>query len=345
MPLLSQPLMQITDVTGAPLAFAEAYFYLTGTTDPVDVFADGDLTVPRTWPVVADDQGIFPSIYFNAEQLLRMKVVINGGDLATPLLDIDPVNTLFEVYASNLADGAIEEKLGYVPVDPANASFSAPARLTFTPTELNVDDVGFRGTPVFIRNVDYTLELEASGGQLVKDSTATPTWTIPPSAFPLGHWFEVYIDNASGSVTLARGAGVQLVGADDDDNEDKILPPLFKGRCTQVASNRWVLDPDPAPPADLSANGYFKLANGYIRQWGTYTGNLSGDATRAVAFPIPFPNACFGAQVTAHINGASITADMSAVIKAPPITTGFDVYVSGPGSEVINGFTWEAWGR
>ena len=345
MPLLSQPFMQPVDIAGVPLAFAEAYFYLEDTTDPVDVFADAGLTVPRTWPVVADDQGIFPSIFFDGNQLIRMKLIVAGGDLATPLFDISPVNTLFEVFASNLADNAIQEKLGYNPVDPANAVFTAPARLNFVATELNIDDVGLRGTPPVIKNVDYTVDLEASGGLLIKDDATTPTWTIPPNKFPLGHWFDIYIDNDTGSVTLTRGVGVTLLGADDATNEDKVIPPLYKGRCTQVASDQWVLDPDPAPPADLSANGYFKLPNGYIRQWGTYTGNLNGDSTRAVAFPIPFPNTCLGASVTALQNGVSTTADMSANVKAAPITTGFDVYVSGQSGEVINGFIWEAWGR
>lgn len=345
MPLLQQPVMQLSRFNGVPWPFAKAYFYKTGTTDPVEVFADSDLTVARTWPVVADDAGIFPAIYFDGNILIRLKLVADDGDLANPLLDIDPVNTLFEVYASNIADGAIEEKLGFTPVNPASATFTGNARLSFVPVELNVDDVGYRGTPQNIKNTDVTLGLDVSANMVTKDDGGSYVWTIPPDQFPVGHWMDIVLDNDAGTVTLTRGVGVSLVGADDSTNQDKVLPALYTGRLRQIASNRWQLDPNPSPPADLSANGYFKLPNGYIRQWGTYNGNLNGDATRAVAFPIPFPASCLGAQVTPIVNGASNTADMSAAIKAAPSLTGFDVYVTGPNGEVINGFVWEAWGR
>jgi len=344
MSLLFQPYMQLSDANGLAMAFAEAYFYLTGTTDPVAVFADSDLTDEHTVPLVADDAGIFPAIYFDGTEVLRMKVVAADGDLGLPLLDIDPVNELFTVFAANIADGAIEEKLGYTPVDPANAVFTANARLNFVPTELNIDDIGFRGTPVTIKNAAYSIDFLDSGRLLVKDDNSTPTWTITKDIFPVGHWFDVHNSN-TGEVFLVRDDDVELRGADSSVDEDKELPPYYKGRVTQVVANEWVLDPNPTPATDLSVNGYFQLPNGYIRQWGKYTGVKLGDTTQEVTFPIPFPTACLGAGATAWMDGTpAITADMSVAVNAFDLTD-LTVYVSGPADEEIDGFYWEAWGH
>jgi len=344
MSLLTQPFMQLMDANGEAMAFAEAYFYLTGTTDPVDVFADADLTEPHTVPLVADDAGIFPAIYFDGADVIRMKVVAADGDLGLPLLDIDPVNELFTVFAANIADGAIEEKLGYTPVDPENAVFTANARLNFTPTELNVDDVGFRGNPVSVTNVNHTFAVEDSQYLITKDDTSTPTWTIPPDAFPVGHYFELYNGN-TGDITLERGVGVALRGAMDDTDENKTLPPYFRGRLQQVSSNDWVLSPDVPGDVDLSAAGYFILPNGYIRQWGKYTGAKLGDTTQAVVFPIEFPTAILGASVSGEMTGTPvITADMGVHVNVVS-TTGLTAYISGPADEQVDGFYWEAWGH
>lgn len=53
--------------------------------------------------------------------------------------------------------------------------------------------------------------------------------------------------------------------------------------------------------ASLTANGYQKLPNGFIMQWGTYTGTTD---TAVIPFPIPFPNACVSVQVTAGNSGS-----------------------------------------
>lgn len=344
MTLLNTPILQYMSADGNPLAFAKAYFYLTGTTDPVDTFADFDQTEAHTFPVVADSQGLFPAIYYDGSVLVRMKLVTATGDLVTPLLDVDPVNQLFSVTAASIEDGAIEEKLGYTPVDPSNAVFDANVRMDFEPEELNVDDVGYRGNPVRVTNVDHTFELADSQSLVVKDDTSEPVWTIPPDTFPIGHYIEIYSGN-TGDIDLVRGVGVTLRGALDDTNEDKVITPYFRGRLQQVASNDWVLSPDVPGDTDLSVNGYFILPNGYIRQWGTYTGDKAGDTTQAVTFPIPFPTACLGASATAIQSGSpNVSADMSTSINAKDLDD-MIVYISGPNGWSINGFHWEAWGH
>lgn len=48
--------------------------------------------------------------------------------------------------------------------------------------------------------------------------------------------------------------------------------------------------------ASLAVNGYQKFPSGLIHQWGTASVPLDGNLT--INFPIPFPNVCFGGQVT-----------------------------------------------
>lgn len=48
--------------------------------------------------------------------------------------------------------------------------------------------------------------------------------------------------------------------------------------------------------ASLATNGYQKYPSGLIQQWGTASVPLDGNLT--INFPIPFPNACFGGQVS-----------------------------------------------
>lgn len=344
MTLLNTPILQYADADGNPLAFAKLYFYLTGTTDPVDTFADFDRTEAHTFPVVADSQGLFPPIYYDGSVLVRMKLVTATGDLVTPLLDVDPVNQLFSVTAASIEDGAIEEKLGYTPVDPSNAVFDNNVRMDFEPAELNVDDVGYRGNPVRVTNVDHTFELADSQALVTKDDTSEPVWTIPPDTFPVGHYIEIYSGN-TGDIDLVRGVGVTLRGALDDTDENKVITPYFRGRLQQVASNDWVLSPDVPGDADLSVNGYFILPNGYIRQWGTYTGTLAGDTIQNVVFPIPFPTACLGASATVTLTGSPVnTSDVGAAINAFDLTD-LDIYITGPSTEDVNGFRWEAWGH
>lgn len=345
MSLLNSPILQFVSADGVPLRFAKAYLYLSGTNTPVDTFADVDQTEPHTFPVVADSQGIFPPIFYEGNVLVRMKLVTAEGDLVSPLLDVDPVNQLFMVYAPNIADGAIEEKLGYTPVDPANAIFTDNARMDFVPAELNVDDIGFRGNPVTIKNLNHTFALEDSQRLVMKDDSEEVDWTIPKDTFPIGHYFELWNGNSE-VINLMRATDVVLRAAGDSTDANRILQPYYRGRVQQVASNEWVLSPDTEGDASgvvLAENGYYIMPNGYIRQWGKYTGAIFGDASQAVIFPIAFPTACYGANVSG-IKGPGGSNDDASVMVDSISTSTVIAYCVGEASDQVAGFYWEAWG-
>lgn len=240
------PLLQMVDENGEPYAFALAYFYATGTTTPIEIYASADdVDDTLTNPVVADEKGLWPPIFIDSNTPARMVLVAAGGDLEDPLIDVDPVNTVISVGAANLEDGAIEGKLGYTPVNPANAIFTAQARMTIEdPLEvLHEDDMGFRCYPRIVKNVNYTLTLDDAGKLLQKDDTSTPTWTIPPQSdveFPNGSWIELLNVN-TGAVSIARGAGVELRIAGSSTNANVSLAAWGNARLLRYDTDKWLI--------------------------------------------------------------------------------------------------------
>lgn len=65
---ISWPLsrQQVLDADGRPHLVPRAYFYAAGTTDPLTVYGDPELTDALPWPVVADGFGRFPRVYLPA---------------------------------------------------------------------------------------------------------------------------------------------------------------------------------------------------------------------------------------------------------------------------------------
>ena len=92
---------------------------------------------------------------------------------------------------------------------------------------------------------------------------------------------------------------------------------------------------DPVEAVSLTANGYIKLANGLILQWGTNLVAMANYSVATVTFPIAFPNACFNVQLTARAVtpvGGGATLENGIKLNGVPTTTNFSVYVNWAGS-------------
>jgi hypothetical protein len=74
--------------TGAFAAGALAYFYTDNSTTPLIVYRDSTLTSPYTWPVVADNTGVFPPIYI-PYVTYRRRIVTADGVLISDAGNID----------------------------------------------------------------------------------------------------------------------------------------------------------------------------------------------------------------------------------------------------------------
>jgi len=97
-------------------------------------------------------------------------------------------------------------------------------------------------------------------------------------------------------------------------------------------------------PSLLSSNGYLKLPNGTILQWGTATTNASGVAT--VTWPLAFPTAALGAVCAANNSTAS---NAVANVGLLGITSGVFYGTNGNSGAVgvagVIGLYYWAWGK
>lgn len=64
--LAPNPVLQVFDINGDPLAGAKLFTFLTGTAVPSPIYHNSALTVPWTNPAIADAGGFFASIYMAA---------------------------------------------------------------------------------------------------------------------------------------------------------------------------------------------------------------------------------------------------------------------------------------
>lgn len=90
--------------------------------------------------------------------------------------------------------------------------------------------------------------------------------------------------------------------------------------------------------SSLGTNGYTRLPNGLILQWGV-TGNIGQDSSGSVTFPIAFPSAVYCITITGR-QGINTTSGGLDTISTQS-TTGFTIAHGGDGT---SSFYWMAIG-
>lgn len=94
------------DANADPYSGAKWYFYQSGTTTPIAVYADATLTTSLGSVVMADSAGRFVPIYLDPQSLYR--AVLKNSTGSATVSDIDPVNTdMISQLASNGGAGLI----------------------------------------------------------------------------------------------------------------------------------------------------------------------------------------------------------------------------------------------
>lgn len=86
------PFAQAVDATGIPRAGAKLYFYQSGTSEPLDTYADSTLSRPNENPVVADASGTWPAIFLAQQPYKAVLVDVDGDTIwaADPLAPFVP---------------------------------------------------------------------------------------------------------------------------------------------------------------------------------------------------------------------------------------------------------------
>lgn len=97
-----------------------------------------------------------------------------------------------------------------------------------------------------------------------------------------------------------------------------------------------------------TSNGYTKLPNGMILQWGTSSVPTANYAVQTITFPIAFPTACLNVQVcgrTPYYAGGAAYENSIKVNGVPTLTT-FQTYTNWSGTRAGDQFypTWVAVG-
>lgn len=137
--------------------------------------------------------------------------------------------------------------------------------------------------------------------------------------------------NPDGSGTLLNGSTLVMKVLADGT---VILPKIAAGSSANQPVNLGQF------ANSRSANGYQKLANGLILQWGVAMHGSADGTSINVTFPIPFPNACF----TVNANSTS-GAVIVGVMSFTTTTANFHAYNRVIGGIVGNTTLWFAIGH
>ena len=103
-------------------------------------------------------------------------------------------------------------------------------------------------------------------------------------------------------------------------------------------------------PAQKADNGYLKLPNGLILQWGKVASGWPGEGPYTVTFPIAFPNKCLNTQITVLSDGRKGSVNLDITIPVGTLKpTGFDAMFNamafqGSSAADLRGFYWFAIG-
>lgn len=139
--LITLPYRPVINVQGGFESGALLDVFLSETTDRISVYTDATLTVELTNPVVANAVGSFPPVYFDDENVVRVRVRNADGSLI-PGADIDPYFTDFasaEAAADAAAISATEANASAIAaaLSETNAGTSATAAATSASSAAN----------------------------------------------------------------------------------------------------------------------------------------------------------------------------------------------------------------
>jgi hypothetical protein len=124
--LITLPFRPVINTRGVLEPGALLDVFQAGTTTRINVFSDSDLSAALSNPVVANSSGVFPSVYWDNVQAVRVRVREADG---TVLGDADPylsdlalntlsVNTSINWLPSSTGDGTAAR--GFIDTSPAN---------------------------------------------------------------------------------------------------------------------------------------------------------------------------------------------------------------------------------
>jgi len=209
------------DLNGVPIYGAKAYFYAAGTTDPLTVYADADMTVPHPSPLVANGMGVWPQVFCDQPATVTVTdasdVVQSGypmtlaasvpaGDSAASGVSFNPtaeipatnVQEAIEQVQANLVEPLADFGLGVTGDGPLilniDATDTASGVYRVTGSTTGSFPVGVTAADVTMVEIWRSTAIEARmflyAGVMVYQRRLSTTWQV---------WREVIMPQASSS--------------------------------------------------------------------------------------------------------------------------------------------------
>ena len=228
---VNAPIFQAIGPNGVPYAGAKLYIYETGTTTLHTVYSDEALATPVANPIVADDSGVFASVFLSAATKFKMVLKdANGTTIQTrdPVYSVGVTDTIgaddvsYDNATSGLAATTVQDALDeIVTVTDHLDSTKAEASHTHTASAITdfseavddrVDALLTEGTGISLTYNDgaNTLTIATTGGTPdVQVFTSSGTWTKPAAATATSIVFvQMWSGGASGNTHSGGGEGV-----------------------------------------------------------------------------------------------------------------------------------------
>jgi hypothetical protein len=276
----------------------------------------------------------------NAQQKTRFAALRN---FLADLLGTDSANKA----AARTALGAVgltgDETIADVKTFLASPVLPTPARFDST-TKAATTAFVQRALGNYQGHLDLTASASltaADAGKYVTVSASGITLTLPSSAGLLpGAVFHIGAA-IGGSYTLATDGTDALY----TNSAPNVTSALVRGGCDVIwRGTFWQTRNEYDFSSAKSANGYTRLPNGLIIQWGSLTTSSAGDVS--VSFPIAFPNALLTLVGTEYTGGGTAAANSAIVGLGSQSATGFVVGTyDHTGARIGDGIKWIAIGN
>jgi hypothetical protein len=167
---------------------ARAYFYVGNSSTPLVVFHDAALTHPQPWPVIADNTGVFPSIYVPYGPY-RRRITTAAGVLISDTGDID---------------------------NPAPPSGGGGVVVT-------ADEILQTGDPIWRLRYGQMVGFVRMNGLTLGDAASGATEFASPVASALFSFLWTYLPDSIATVSGGRGASAT---ADFAANKTIVIPTM-----------------------------------------------------------------------------------------------------------------------
>lgn len=184
----NKPLNPLTSLVQLlPLSYY--VFYLTGTTTPVTVYQNGDLTVPFSPvnQVTANSSGMFAGIFLDPTKVYR---VLMFDQFNRKLMDVDPyISSLTTFGVSQLAFNVVTGNTTITPTQPGGSG--ASLTVTAKPSGIAINTGAGAASP-------GSAELQLLNTGFTGVSTATFTATNKPGAVAgaVTTWMPINVNGA-----------------------------------------------------------------------------------------------------------------------------------------------------